>query len=175
MLHGFRVIQGCLQTGNISVQMLSVPKKFNQRRREKEKFCLKNFSSKKWAYICSVEINISYSQKEIAKRVQNNINQNVADIEESRPDPQLTTFMYILYIYIYIWKRNMKPFSNETLNVFVRKFCFSYILDLAKTVWALRVLSQKFTRNFLTKEFWVLQNYVLVNMLLCSSHFTEVH
>ena len=80
MLHDFKVIQGCLQTGNISVQMLSVPKICNQKRREKEKFCLKNLSSKKSAYICSVEINISYSQKEIAKRVQNNINQNVADI-----------------------------------------------------------------------------------------------
>ena len=75
----------------------------------------------------------------------------------------------------YILKRNMKSFSNETLNFFFRKFCFSYFLDLAKTVWALRILSQKFTRNFVIKELWALENHVLVNMLLCSSHFTEVH
>ena len=77
--------------------------------------------------------------------------------------------------YIYIYKWNMKSFSNETLNFFFRKLCLSYILDLAKTVWALRILSQEFSRNFVKKELWVLENHVLVNMLLCSSHFTEVH
>ena len=75
----------------------------------------------------------------------------------------------------YIWKQNMKSFSNETLNFFFRKFCFSYILDLAKTVWALRILLQKFTRNAIINELWALENHVLVNILLCSSHFTEVH
>ena len=50
----------------------------------------------------------------------------------------LTIYMYIIYIYviyviyiyilyIYIWKRNnMKSISNETLNFFFRKVCFSY-------------------------------------------------
>ena len=76
---------------------------------------------------------------------------------------------------IYIYKWNMKSFSNETLNFFFRKFCLSYILDLAKTVWALRILSQEFSRNFVKKELWALESHVLVNMLLCSSHFTEVH
>ena len=75
----------------------------------------------------------------------------------------------------YIWKQNMKSFSNETLNFSIRKFCFSYILDLAKTVWALRILLQKFTRNAIINELWALENHVLVNILLCSSHFTEVH
>ena len=72
----------------------------------------------------------------------------------------------------YILKRNMKSFSNETLNFFFRKFCFSYFLDLAKTVWALRILSQ----NSVIKELWALENHVLVNMLLYSSDysFTEV-
>ena len=43
--------------------------------------------------MCFVEINILYSQKEVAKKAQNNINQlNFADIEESRPDPLLKTF-----------------------------------------------------------------------------------
>ena len=42
---------------------------------------------------------------------------------------------------IYIW--NVRYFSNETLNFFFRKFSFSYILDLAKTVRALQILSQK--------------------------------
>ena len=46
----------------------------------------------------------------------------------------------------------MKSFFNEALNFFFRKFCFSYILDLAKTVSALQILSQKFTRNFVIKE-----------------------
>ena len=79
------------------------------------------------------------------------------------------------YIYIYIWKQNMLSFSNETLSLLFRKSCFSCILDYAKTVWALRILSQKFTRNFVIKELWALENHELVNMLLCSSHFTEVH
>ena len=74
----------------------------------------------------------------------------------------------------YLWKRNLKSFSNET-NFFFRKFWASYILDLAKTVRALRILSKKSTRNFGIKELWALENHVLVNMLLCSSHFTDVH
>ena len=69
----------------------------------------------------------------------------------------------------------MKSFSNKTLNFFFRKFCFSYIFDRAKTVWAQRILSQKFTRNFVIEELWALENHVLVNVFLCSSHFTEVH
>ena len=51
-----------------------------------------------------------------------------------------------------IWKQNMKPFSNKTLNFFLRKFCNSYILDFAKTVWALQILPQKSTSNFAIKE-----------------------
>ena len=46
----------------------------------------------------------------------------------------------------------MKSFPNETLNFFFRKFWASYILDLAKTVRALRILSQKSIRNFGIKE-----------------------
>ena len=43
--------------------------------------------------MCFVEINIIYSQNEVAKRVQYNIDQlNFAGIEESRQDPQLKTF-----------------------------------------------------------------------------------
>ena len=75
----------------------------------------------------------------------------------------------------YMWKRNMKYFSNETPNFFFRKFWASYILDLAKTVKALRILSQKSTGNFEIKELWAMENHVLVNILLCSSHFTDVH
>ena len=75
----------------------------------------------------------------------------------------------------YMKTKYEKSFSNETLNFFFRKFWASYILDLAKTVWALRILSQKFTRNFVIKGFWAQENHVLVNMLLFSSHFTEVH
>ena len=71
------------------------------------------------------------------------------------------------------WETFWERFENiYILNVFFRKFCFSYILDLVKTVWALRILSQKFTRKFVIKELWALENHVLVNMLLCSSHFT---
>ena len=68
----------------------------------------------------------------------------------------------------------MKSFSNETV-FFFRKFCFSYILDFAKTVWALQILLQKFTGNFAIKELWAMENHVLVNMLLCYSRFTEVN
>ena len=48
----------------------------------------------------------------------------------------------------------MKSFSNETLNFFFRKLWLwtSYNLDLAKTVRAVQILSQKSTRNFEMKE-----------------------
>ena len=75
----------------------------------------------------------------------------------------------------YIWKRNMKSFFNETLIFFLRKFWVFYILDLVKTVRALRILSHKSTKNFGINELWALENHVVVNMLLWSSHFTEVH
>ena len=65
--------------------------------------------------------------------------------------------------------------SNEILYFLFRKFCFSYILHLAKTEWALRILSQKFTWSFVIKELWVLESHVPVNILLCSSYFTKVH
>ena len=59
-----------------------------------------------------------------------------------------------IYIYIYIYEKpNMKSFSNETQNFFFGKFCFTYILDIAKTVWILRIFSHKFTRNFVLKSF----------------------
>ena len=69
-------------------------------------------------------------------------------------------------------------FSNKTPNFFFKKFWPSYILDIAKipkTVKALRVLPQKSTRKFGIRDIWALKNHVLVNMLLCSSHFTKVH
>ena len=83
----------------------------------------------------------------------------------------LYVYIYIyIYIYRYIWKTKYEVFLQwNTKFFFFRKFCFSYILDLAKTAWALRI-----TRNFVIKEFWALENHVLLNMLLCSSHFTEV-
>ena len=98
-----------------------------------------------------------------------------------------------LYAYIYIynretergrdkklaekcmWKRNMKSFSDEILNFFFRKFWVSYILDIPKTVLALQLLSQKATSNFGIKELRGLKNHAPVNLLLCSSHFTEAH
>ena len=46
-----------------------------------------------------------------------------------------------------MWNWNMKSFSIETLIFFFRKFWVSIILDLAKTVWALWILSQKSTRR----------------------------
>ena len=71
---------------------------------------------------------------------------------------------------VYIW--NLSPIKHY---IFSSESCLSYILDLAKTVWAMWILSQKFTRNFVIKELWALENHVLVNVFLCSSHFTEVH
>ena len=68
----------------------------------------------------------------------------------------------------------MKYFSNEILNFFFRKFWASYILDLAKTVLALRILLQKLAGNFITKELSALENHVLGNMLFCSSHFRYI-
>ena len=75
--------KGRIQTKNGSVQTLRAPQKL---KREKDNCCcLINFSSKQWASLCSVQKNILYTQNEVAKNVQNNIN------EESRPDPQLKT------------------------------------------------------------------------------------
>ena len=74
----------------------------------------------------------------------------------------------------YIWNWNIKSFSNETINLFFRKFWASSILDLAKSVRAPRILSQKSTRNYGMKEILALENHVLVDELLCSSHFTKV-
>ena len=79
-------------------------------------------------------------------------------------------YMYI-YAYVYIWKRNMKSFFNETQNFFFRKFCFSYILDLAKTVSALRILSLIFTRNFIIKELWALENHAHNPMYITSHEY----
>ena len=81
-------------------------------------------------------------------------------------------YMYNVYIYLsiylfirlyiklgkkklakkYIWKQNMKSFSNEALNLFFRKFWRFYVLDPAKTVLALRILSEKSIRNFEIKK-----------------------
>ena len=60
--------------------------------------------------------------------------------------------------------------QRNTLNFLFRKSS-----DFTQTVWSLWLLSQKSGLNFSIKELWVLENHVLVNMLLCSSHFTEVH
>ena len=43
----------------------------------------------------------------------------------------------------YMRNWNNKYFSIEALRKHVRKLLVSYILDLAKIVWALRILSQK--------------------------------
>ena len=72
-----------------------------------------------------------------------------------------------------MWNWDMKSFSNETQTFFFfRMFWIFYILDLAKTVRAQQILSQKSTMNSGMKELEALENHVLVNMLLCSSHFT---
>lgn len=74
VLYDFRVTQGYLETWILSIQVLLVPSKY-KKWREKEDFCLKRFSNKKWASMGSVEVRISYSQKEVIKRVQNHVNQ----------------------------------------------------------------------------------------------------
>ena len=99
-------------------------------------------------------------------------NQTLSEIECSNHHPSLSTLgqrdwavarwndewyiyivLYALQYNIYIWNWNMKFFCNETLNFLFRKFWVSYILDLAKTVWALQILSQKPTRNLEWKSF----------------------
>ena len=51
-----------------------------------------------------------------------------------------------------MWNWNMKSFTSETQNIFCRKLLASYILDLEKIVWTLRILSQKSTWKFLIDE-----------------------
>ena len=66
----------------------------------------------------------------------------------------------------------MKSFSNEALNFFFRMFWFLlYFRSCQNCMSSSEILSQKFTRNFVIKKLWTLENYVLVNMLLSSSHF----
>ena len=67
------------------------------------------------------------------------------------------------------------PECSESFTFFSRMLWISYILDLAKTVRAQQILLQKPTMNSGMKKLEALENHVLVNMLLCSSHFTEVH
>ena len=54
-------------------------------------------------------------------------------------------------------KKKHEIFLQWNTNFFSSESCFSYILDLSKTAWALRILSQKSTRNFVAKEFWALE------------------
>ena len=69
------------------------------------------------------------------------------------------------YIYIHIWNEELKSKTSGKIYMktkyeiilqcstfFFTKFCFSYILNLVKTVWALRILLQKFTRVLSTGE-----------------------
>ena len=50
----------------------------------------KEHSSQQWASLCSIQKNILYKSKEVAKIVQNNINQqNPAWFQKSQPQPQL--------------------------------------------------------------------------------------
>ena len=84
-------------------------------------------------------------------------------------------YIYVIYIYIHKSNWNMKSFFSEILNFPFRKFWASYILDRAQTVWALQMLLQKSSLIFWMKKLWAPENHVLVNMLLCSSHFTKVH
>ena len=88
-------------------------------------------------------------------------------------------YVYILFIYIYIYiynkkwtfsKTSGKVYMNTKHEIFLqwntklflfRKFCFSYILDPVKTVWVLRMLSQKPTRNPVIKQLLALKNHVL--------------
>ena len=97
------------------------------------------------------------------------------NVEETELSKEKKLIMKTIYIYIYVKTEYEIFLQGNTHFFFFRKFCFSYILDLAKTVQALRILPQKFTRNFVIKDFWPLKNHVLVNILLCSSHFTEVN
>ena len=53
----------------------------------------------------------------------------------------------------------MKSLFNKTLDFFFRMFCFAYILDLDKTVWALPILSQMFTRNCTCEYVILLQSF----------------
>ena len=73
-----------------------------------------------------------------------------------------------MYIHWYITKFKYKVFllfSHET-------FFSPKILNLVKTLWALQILSQASSLNFRMKKLWALENHVLVNMLLCSSHLS---
>ena len=89
----------------------------------------------------------------------------------------ISGFIYIyiyIYVHIYIYiKQYIKYFPDATLTFFFRKLLTFYVLDLAKTVRALGIVSEKSTRNFGIKKLGALENHVLVNMLHSSSHFAS--
>ena len=66
-------------------------------------------------------------------------------------------------------------FLQWSTKFFLQQILFLYILGLDKIVWILQILSEKSTGNFRMKVLRALESHVLENMLLCSSHFTEVH
>ena len=74
-----------------------------------------------------------YKEKELRFKYQKRATSHFTLIKS-----HICIYMYLIYV----------SFSNEPLNVFFKRFCTSYIFDLANTVWAQRVLSQKSSRNF---------------------------
>ena len=64
---------------------------------------------------------------------------------------------------------SIEAFCTHCLYFIFGEFWPPYILDLAKTVSALQILSQKFTRNFGINKLWrainKLESHVLVTLL----------
>ena len=81
-----------------------------------------------------------------------------------------------------MWKRNGKSFSNETLNFFFRKFWTSYILDLAKTVRALRISEKKVwiktnrgEENIKTNVIWTFTHLIQLIHLIIYVYFSKIY
>ena len=72
-------------------------------------------------------------------------------------------------------KTKHEIFLQWNTKFFLQKVPGLLHLDLAKTVRALRILSQKSTRNFKIKELWAIENHVLVNMLLLLQSPNKYH
>ena len=68
----------------------------------------------------------------------------------------------------YLWKPNMKSISNETINTFLQKVLFLLHFGSCQNLMSSANLVETL-RNFVIKEFWALENHVLVNMLLVNN------
>ena len=84
------------------------------------------------------------------------------------------TLFKAIFRYIYM-KTKYEIFLQWNTKTFLQKVLFLLHFGPCQNCMSSANLVAKFTRNVVLNEVWALENHVLENMLLCSSHFAEVH